>query len=193
MLSIIKSDLDRCILLDGGHGTSFAQKLFIIIFAYGFHTVLVYRFGQLIGKKPENKYFLPAYYIALALYSCFNFAVICLYGIEVDRKTIIGKGFYIGHFGGIKVKNCIIGDNCAVHQQVKIGESSAVTSDSVIIGNNVWIGGHSKIMPGVRIENNSTIVVGAVVVKDVKEKTMVMGNPARAIKQNFDNASLMGL
>ena len=44
------------------------------------------------------------------------------YGISIPFTCSIGKGFYIGHFGGIVVHNkAVIGSNCNISQGVTIG------------------------------------------------------------------------
>ena len=55
-----------------------------------------------------------------------------------------------------------------------------------VIGNDVWIGYNSLIMPGVRIGNGAIVSSRSVVVSDVAPYTVVGGNPARAIRQRFD-------
>ncbi|MDH5598306.1 MAG: sugar O-acetyltransferase [Cyclobacteriaceae bacterium] len=52
-------------------------------------------------------------------------------------------------------------------------------SKPVIIGDNVWIGGNTSIMPGVRIGNNVTIGAGSVVTKDIPDDVLAFGNPCR--------------
>lgn len=54
----------------------------------------------------------------------------------------------------------------------------------VIIGDNVWIGGGSIIMPGVTIGNNVVIGAGSVVTKDIPNNTIAYGNPCRAVREN---------
>ena len=54
-----------------------------------------------------------------------------------------------------------------------------------IIGNDVWIGYGSLIMPGVKIGNGAIISSRSVVVSDVPAYTVVGGNPARQLKQRF--------
>lgn len=56
-----------------------------------------------------------------------------------------------------------------------------------IIGNDVWIGRDSLIMPGVQIGDGAIIASHSVVTKDVSPYTVVGGNPARVIKQRFDD------
>lgn len=53
----------------------------------------------------------------------------------------------------------------------------------VHIGDDVWIGGHATILPGVTIGNGAVVAAGAVVTKDVPPYTVVAGVPARVVKQ----------
>ena len=56
-----------------------------------------------------------------------------------------------------------------------------------IIGNDVWIGRESVIMPGVKIGDGSIIAAYSIVTKDVEPYSVVGGNPAKFIKKRFDN------
>mgnify|MGYP000182735366 CR=1 FL=1 len=47
------------------------------------------------------------------------------------------------------------------------------------IGNNVFLGANSVIMPGITIGNNVIVGAGAIVTKDVKDNSVVAGNPAK--------------
>lgn len=53
----------------------------------------------------------------------------------------------------------------------------------VIIGNNVWIGGNSVILPGVTIGNNVVIGAGSVVTKNIPDNWIAAGNPCRIIRK----------
>lgn len=53
----------------------------------------------------------------------------------------------------------------------------------VVIGNNVWIGGGVKIMPGVTIGSNVVIGGGSVVKKDIPDGVVAVGNPCRVIRE----------
>ena len=65
-----------------------------------------------------------------------------------------------------------------------IGEA---TSQSIWIGNNVWIGTNSVILPGVHIGDNSVIGAGSVVTKDIPPNVVAFGNPCRVQRSVFEN------
>lgn len=54
----------------------------------------------------------------------------------------------------------------------------------VFIGDNVWIGGGTIIMPGVTIGNNVVIGAGSIVTKDVPDNVIAYGNPCRIVREN---------
>ncbi|GAB1359752.1 sugar O-acetyltransferase [Porphyromonadaceae bacterium] len=56
-------------------------------------------------------------------------------------------------------------------------------SAPVIIGNNVWIGGGSILLPGVTIGDNTTIGAGSVVTRSIPNNVLAVGNPCRVIRQ----------
>ena len=61
-----------------------------------------------------------------------------------------------------------------------------------VVGNDVWFGRESVIMPGVKIGDGAIIAAYSVVAKDVEPYTLVGGNPARFIKKRF-SGELTGL
>lgn len=56
-----------------------------------------------------------------------------------------------------------------------------------VIGNDVWIGQNSTILPGVHIGDGAIIGLNSVVGKDVEPYSIVVGNPARFIRKRFDD------
>lgn len=58
------------------------------------------------------------------------------------------------------------------------GPRPEIPARPVHIGDNVWIGSHSKIMKGVTIGSDAIVAAGSVVTKDVPAGTIVAGNPA---------------
>ena len=56
-------------------------------------------------------------------------------------------------------------------------------SKPVIIGDNVWIGGNTTILPGITIGNNVTIGAGSVVTKDIPHNVVAFGNPCQVVRK----------
>jgi acetyltransferase-like isoleucine patch superfamily enzyme len=56
----------------------------------------------------------------------------------------------------------------------------------IIIGNNVWIGLNAIILKGVIIGDGSIITAGAIVNKDVPERCLAGGVPAKILKTNVE-------
>lgn len=53
----------------------------------------------------------------------------------------------------------------------------------VHIGENVWIGANSVILPGVHIGKNTVIGAGSVVTRDIPEHVLAVGNPCRVVRK----------
>lgn len=112
-----------------------------------------------------------------------------LLGVEVGKNCRI----YIKNFG-TEPYLISIGDNVTIAKGVKILTHDGSTwllndqkgrrylYNKVVIGDNVFIGVNSIIMPGVQIENNVVVGCGSVVTKSIPSDTVVAGNPARKIQ-----------
>lgn len=56
-----------------------------------------------------------------------------------------------------------------------------------VVGNDVWIGQNTTILPGVHIGDGAIIGLNSVVASDVPPYTIVAGNPAKIIRKRFDD------
>jgi len=52
----------------------------------------------------------------------------------------------------------------------------------ITIGNDVWIGGHVAVLPGVTIGDGAVIGAGSVVVHDIPPHVVAVGNPCRVVR-----------
>ena len=62
-----------------------------------------------------------------------------------------------------------------------------------VIGKDVWIGYEAVMMPGVQVGDGAIVAAKSVVVKDVLPYTIVGGNPAKCIRQRFDDETIQAL
>lgn len=104
-------------------------------------------------------------------------------GIEIHPGAKIGKNLFIDHGMGVVIgETTIIGDNVTIYHGVTLGgiSSSQVKRHPTVL-NNVIIGAHAQVLGNIIIGENSRIGAGAVVLKDVKMNTTVVGIPAKQI------------
>ncbi|MFI9100824.1 CatB-related O-acetyltransferase [Streptomyces fildesensis] len=62
-----------------------------------------------------------------------------------------------------------------------------------VVGNDVWFGHGTTVMPGVRIGHGAIIAAGAVVTGDVPDYGIVGGNPARLIRTRYSDEDVARL
>lgn len=61
-------------------------------------------------------------------------------------------------------------------------DQQGITTQPVVIGDDVWIGAGAVILPGVSVGSHSVVAAGAVVTKDVPQRCVVAGVPAKIIR-----------
>lgn len=109
----------------------------------------------------------------------------------------IGNNVFIGDFSSINANDAeiTIGSDVAIGPmtllqganhafddlEVPIVEQGHISS-FIIVEDNVWIGAHCTILPGVRLGAGCIVAAGAVVTKDVPLNAIVGGVPAKVLK-----------
>ena len=99
-----------------------------------------------------------------------NFGAVILDGakVTIGRKTLIAPGVHIYTAQHpLDADEREISENCL----------------PVTIGERCWIGGRVTICPGVTIGNRCVIGAGAVVVSDIPDDSLAVGNPAKVIRK----------
>ena len=150
-----------------------------LIFEQGIWAIIVYRFGSWV-----NNFNVPVLRLFPKLFAFLLFKLIEITtGISIPASAKIGKGFYIGHFGGIIVHSDVqIGEKCSIGPGVVIGTRGLGNRGVPQIGNNVYIGVGAKILGAIKIGNNVKIGANAVVIQNVPNNATVVGIPARIIE-----------
>ena len=117
----------------------------------------------------------------------------CDYGsnIRVGRRFFANFNFTVLDEAPVTVgDDCFIGPNVSIYTACHSTDpvernSRRECAKPVTIGDNVWIGGSVTILPGVTIGSNVTIGAGSVVVKDIPDGCVAVGNPCRVVKRNI--------
>lgn len=130
--------------------------------------------------------------VVIGAWCCFNSFRLRTH-ITVERHGLleIGHHSFINDGANIYAKKSIsIGHNARIGDMVYIIDSNfhQVSPQSptkvapVALGNNVWIGAGSIILPGSVIGDHSVIGAGSVVCGHIPAKTLAAGSPAHIIK-----------
>ena len=97
---------------------------------------------------------------------------------SISVTTKIGESMWIAHPYATIINAESIGSNFSCIHCTTIGAHNG----RAIIGDNVSLGANVTIIGNIRIGNNVTIGAGSVVVKDLPDNCVAVGNPARVIK-----------
>lgn len=132
-------------------------------------------FSELIGKPVDDSFgMFPPFYT------------------DCGKSIFVGENVFINcccHFqdqGGIYIGNHVLIGSHVVLATINHGQNPAERADNfpkpIHIGNQVWIGAHATILPGITIGDNAIVAAGAVITHDVPPNAVVGGVPAEIIK-----------
>lgn len=113
-------------------------------------------------------------------------------GAVVMMGAVINIGASIGE-GTMIDMNCVIGGRARIGARCHIGAGAVVagviepaSAVPVTIGDDVLVGANAVILEGVQVGTGSVVAAGAIVTRDIPERTVVAGSPARVIKRVDD-------
>ncbi len=113
-----------------------------------------------------------------------------LTGIEIHPGATIGRRFFIDHGMGVVIgETADIGDDVTLYHAVTLGGTSWNKGKRhPTLGNGVVIGAGAKVLGPISIGAGAKVGSNAVVVKDVPAGSTAVGNPARIIEPEKENA-----
>ena len=128
-----------------------------------------------------------------------NFTIVspffCDYGYNIE----IGENFFMNMdcviLDGAKVKfgdNVFVAPHCGYYTaghplDVERRINGLEYALPITVGNNVWIGAHVCVLPGVSIGDNTVIGAGSVVTKNIPANVLAYGNPCKVIREITEN------
>ncbi|CDU10324.1 sugar O-acetyltransferase [Vibrio diabolicus] len=132
---------------------------------------------RLLGAVGDNCYFEPPLranwgrhtYVGDNVYANFNLTLVDDTYIYIGNSVMIGPNVALataGHPIEPELRREVAQFNIPIH-----------------IGDNVWIGANSVVLPGVKIGENSVIGAGSVVTKDIPSNVVAVGNPCRVLRE----------
>lgn len=151
---------------------------------------MLFEYNHLNPRDKENRDVILKRLLKCQGELCIEQPFYCRYGYNIE----IGKNFYSDVGLTILDQALVqIGDNVVIgpHVQIYTGQypfneiermRGMEYAKPVIIHHNVWIGGNTTILPGVKINQGAIIGSGSVVTEDIPPYVIAAGNPCRVIR-----------
>lgn len=160
----LNKDIDRYASTYSLKMCHFFYCVFLLHHNWAFRTLFYYRIGPiaswLIGWwRPKDRYF------------------------DISFTTKIEGGAYFAHPRSTGINANHIGKNFSARQLTTIGNKrDGDNKNRPWIGDNVTLGTNVTIIGPIHIGNNVIIGAGSVVVKDIPDNCIAVGNPCKPIK-----------
>jgi len=169
------------------------------------YLLLYYGFAQFLPMQP-----IPGY----QLFYKIRYFIVKRILKKCGKNVIVKNKCYFGNGDRLEIgDNSQLGQNARLSGTITIGDhvlmgpdvvmmatshayedldvpmilQGAVDEQPVIIGNDVWIGTRSIILPGVEIGDHSIIAAGSVVTKSCEPYSILGGVPAKLIKKRKED------
>lgn len=125
-----------------------------------------------------------------AILHVYNFRDLPHAGITIGARSLIGEACILRGQGGITIGDDVflapmvqlLAVNHVFNDPNRPISQQGITAQGITIGDGSWIGAGAIILDGVRIGRNAVIGAGAVVNRDVPDAALVVGNPARVVR-----------
>ncbi|MCX6165017.1 MAG: acetyltransferase [Ignavibacteriae bacterium] len=122
------------------------------------------------------------------------------FGIATHPFAQIGRNVFIGE-GTVIMANVAVNSDTVIGMHCILNTSSSIDHDNNIgnyvhispganlggivnVGDLTWIGIGASVKNGINIGRNSIIGAGSIIIKDIKDNNVFVGNPAKLLKKN---------
>lgn len=138
----------------------------------GFHAIAIHRFGVWVDGLDQRVLRAPL----RILYFALNALIELCYGIRVQYQSVLGRRVRLAHAGSgiIIARDCVLGDDCLLRQNVTLGARNSRTRGGPRLGNRVEVGANAVIIGPITVGDDVVIGPNTVVRTDVPSGSVVL-------------------
>jgi acetyltransferase-like isoleucine patch superfamily enzyme len=176
--------MDGTAAIEDGVRIRFASNVRLGRGAYLDHGVYLHACPGGITVGPES------FVMKNAILHVYNFRDLPHAGIRIGARSLIGEACVLRGQGGITIGDDVflapmvqmLAVNHVYHDTSRPISAQGITCQGIVVEDGAWIGGGAIVLDGVRIGQNAVVGAGAVVTRDVPPYAVVVGNPARVVR-----------
>jgi serine O-acetyltransferase len=175
-----RADLERHFIYHPDIST--LKKLRLALTLDGSWSMAHYRFGRRLKTMPPPQ---PFGALGWAVYRFFEIVLGWLTSVYLDVDARIEPGFYVGHFVQVHVGAGVrIGRHSSISQMCTVaGTGPDPSATAPVLGERVYLGSGAKVIGPFKVGDGAAIGASSVVVADVPENGVVIGNPGVVVSK----------